>query len=165
MRQDLLLHRKYKGGTDMISRFEHFSASISCISRYIQRIERMEMEKYGLKGPHAQCLLVMGRYPEGITAARLCEVCDKDKAAISRMVAELEEQDMILRTGPNGQRYRAMLKLTEKGEQAAAHVEDRARQAVEEASVGMTEEQRSIMYAALDLIAGNLLSICNRGLK
>ena len=46
VQQDLLLHRKYKGGTDMISRFEHFSASISCISRYIQRIERMEMEKY-----------------------------------------------------------------------------------------------------------------------
>lgn len=149
----------------MISRFEHFSASISCISRYIQRIERTEMEKYGLKGPHAQCLLVMGRYPEGITAARLCEVCDKDKAAISRAVAELEEKDMIRRIGPNGQRYRAMLQLTEKGDAAAAHVENRARQAVEEASVGMTEEQRSIMYGALDLIAGNLLSICNRGLK
>ena len=58
----------------MITRFEHFSSSISCIYRYIQRIERTEMEKYGLKGPHAQCLLAMRRYPEGITAARLCEV-------------------------------------------------------------------------------------------
>ena len=149
----------------MITRFEHFSASISCISRYIQRIERMEMEKYGLKGPHAQCLLVMGRYPEGITAARLCEVCDKDKAAISRMVAELKEKDMIHRVGPNGQRYRALLRLNEKGEEAAVHVEERARQAVEAASEGMTEEQRNIMYAALELIAGNLLNICNRGLK
>ena len=149
----------------MLSRFEHFSTSISCISRYIQRIERMEMEKYGLKGPHAQCLLVMSRYPEGITAARLCEVCDKDKAAISRMVAELEEKEMIRRASPNGQRYRAVLQLTEAGELAAAHVEDRARCAVEEASVGMTEAQRNVMYAALDLIAENLLAICNRGLK
>ena len=75
----------------MVSRFEHFSASISCIYRYIQRIERTEMEKYGLKGPHAQCLLAMKKHPEGITAARLCEVCEKDKAAVSRILAELEE--------------------------------------------------------------------------
>ena len=81
----------------MVSRFEHFSSSISCIYRYIQKIERIEMEKYGLKGPYAQCLLAMRRYPEGITAARLCEVCDKDKAAVSRMVAELEEKGLITR--------------------------------------------------------------------
>ena len=149
----------------MISRFEHFSTSISCISRYIQRIERMEMEKYGLKGPHAQCLLVMSRYPEGITAARLCEVCDKDKAAVSRIVAELEEKGMLRRVCPNGQRYRAVLQLTSEGEAAAVHVEQRARCAVEEASEGMTEAQRNIMYAALDLIAENLQTICNRGLK
>lgn len=149
----------------MISRFEHFSTSISCISRYIQKIERVEMEKYGLKGPHAQCLLVMSRYPEGITATRLCQVCDKDKAAISRMVAELEEKGMIRRTDPKGQRYRAVLQLTPEGEAAAAHVDARARCAVEEASTGMTDEQRSIMYGALDLIAENLEAICSRGLK
>lgn len=149
----------------MVSRFEHFSSSISCIYRYIQRIERIEMEKYGLKGPHAQCLLAMSRYPEGITSARLCEACDKDKAAISRMVAELEGKGMVVRSTVNGVRYRAMLTLTELGEAAANHVEQRARRAVEEASLGMTDQQRVTMYAALDLIAGNLQTICAEGLK
>ena len=149
----------------MVSRFEHFSSSIFCIYRYIQRIERMEMERYGLKGPHAQCLLIMNRFPEGITAARLCEVCDRDKAAISRMVTELEEKGMVLRSTPNGNRYRAVLTLSEAGMAAAAHVEQRARCAVEEASNGMTEQQRITMYAALDLIAGNLQSLCAEGLK
>lgn len=149
----------------MVSRFEHFSSSISCIYRYIQKIERVEMEKYGLKGPHAQCLLAMSRFPEGITSARLCEACDKDKAAISRMVAELEEKGMILRDTANGIRYRALLRLSELGEAAANHVEQRARLAVEEASAGMTDEQRITMYAALDLIAGNLQTICAEGLK
>lgn len=149
----------------MVSRFEHFSASITCISRYIQKLERIEMEKYGLKGPHAQCLLAMARYPEGITAARLCEVCDKDKAAISRMVTELEEKGMVLRNLENGNRYRALLQLTELGEAAAEHVEQRARRAVEEAGSGMTEEQRIAMYGALDLIAGNLQQICAKGLE
>ena len=149
----------------MISRFEQFSASITCIYRYIQKIERMEMEKYGLKGPHAQCLLAMGRYPEGITAARLCEVCDRDKAAISRMAAELEEKGLLSRDAAGGIRYRALLKLTELGQAAADHVEQRARLAVDEAGAGMTEQQRAAMYTALELIAGNLQAICAEGLK
>lgn len=149
----------------MVSRFEQFSSSISCIYRYIQKIERVEMEKYGLKGPHAQCLLAMSRYPEGITSARLCEVCDKDKAAISRMVAELEEKGLLNRSTVGGIRYRAQLKLTELGVAAANHVQQRALLAVEEASAGMTDQQRVMMYAALDLIAGNLQTICAEGLK
>lgn len=149
----------------MVSRFEHFSASISCIYRYIQRIERTEMEKYGLKGPHAQCLLAMRRYPEGITAARLCEVCDKDKAAISRMMGELEEKGMVSRDDEKGNRYRMQLRLTSLGEEAADHVEQRAKLAVEEAGSGMTEEQRATLYAVLDLIAGNLQTICAEGLR
>lgn len=149
----------------MVSRFEHFSASISAIYRYIQKIERLEMEEYGLKGPHAQCLLAMARYPGGITAARLCEVCDKDKAAISRMMVELEEKGMVSRDCGSGGRYRTPLKLTELGKKASEHVEQRAIQAVEEAGAGMTELQRETMYAALDLIAGNLQTICEAGLQ
>ena len=148
----------------MVSRFEHFSSSISCIYRYIQKIERIEMEKYGLKGPYAQCLLAMRRYPEGITAARLCEVCDKDKAAVSRMVTELEEKGLITRSD-QGVRYRMCLKLTNLGEEAAEHVEQRAKLAVEEAGAGLTDQQRATMYAVLDLIAGNLQEICVKGLK
>lgn len=149
----------------MISRFEQFASSISGIYRYIQKIERVEMEKYGLKGPYAQCLLVMNRYPEGITAARLCEVCDKDKAAVSRMVAELEEKGLLCRDMAGNGRYRARLKLTQLGQAAADHVEQRARLAVEEAGTGMTQQQRTAMYAALELIAENLQTICAEGLK
>ena len=149
----------------MVSRFEHFSASISGIYRYIQKIERTEMEKYGLKGASAQCLLAMQRYPDGITAARLCEVCEKDKAAVSRILAELEEKEMICRDDVGPLRYRAMLKLTDLGMEAAEHVKQKAKQAVEEAGAGLTEEQRTVMYAALDLIAGNLQMISVKGLK
>ena len=147
----------------MISRFELFSASISGIYRDIQRIERTEMERYGLKGSHAQCLLAMHRHPDGITAARLCEVCDKDKAAVSRMVAELEDKGMIFRS--SGSRYRALLKLTQLGENAAGHVQQRAKLAVEEAGTGLPEAQRMIMYEALNLIAENLQHICAEGLR
>ncbi len=149
----------------MISRFEHFAAAISGIHRDIQKIERIEMEHYGLKGSHAQCLLAMHRYPEGITAARLCEVCGKDKAAVSRMMAELEGKGMVCRAAEGGNRYRALLVLTDMGEEAANHVQQRAKLAVEEASAGLTDAQRATMYGALELIAGNLQTICAEGLR
>ena len=149
----------------MVSRFELFATSISCIYHYIQKIERVEMEHYGLKGPHAQCLLAMGRYPEGITAARLCEACDKDKAAISRTVAELEQEGMIQRDMKDGNRYRAQLILTEQGKTAAGQVEERVKLAVEKAGDGMTDEQRSILYEVLGMIAGHLQTICEEGLE
>lgn len=149
----------------MISKYELFSSSVSCLYRDIQKIERNEMAKFGLKGPHAQCLLALSRYPEGITAAKLCEICEKDKAAISRSVAELEERGLLMRIERNGLRYRAVLKLTEEGRNAAGVVNEKARQAVEQAGEGLNDAQREVFYKVLTLIADNLHAICKDGLK
>lgn len=149
----------------MVSRFEQFSTSIACINRYIQKIERVEMAKFGLKGPHVQCMLSLSRYPEGLTSSQLCTVCDKDKAAISRIVAELEREGMIRRTCVGSNRYRALLTLTEAGERIARDVNDRVSFAVEKAGEGLTDEQRKTYVAALARIAGNLQTICADGLE
>ena len=149
----------------MTSRFERFSASVSSLYHCIQKIERMEMAKYGLKGPHAQCLLAMSRYPQGITASRLCALCDKDKAAISRTVAELERESMVIRDLRDGSNYRATLKLTEQGQVAAQQVEERVKLVVEKAGSGMTDAQREAFYSIMNLIAGHLQTICESGLE
>ena len=149
----------------MVSRFELFASSITCIYRYIQKIERTEMEKYGLKGPHAQCLVVMDRFPEGITAARLCELCERDKAAISRAVAELEEAGLLSRREQNGIHYRVPLVLTETGKIAARNVNELASRAVEIAGAGLNDEERSVFYHVLGIIARNLHAISKYGLK
>lgn len=149
----------------MVSRFEQFTAAIFSINRCVQKIERVEMAKFGLKGPQAQCLLAMSRYPDGITSSQLRTVCDKDKAAISRTVADLEREGMVERITNNGNRYRAMLKLTPQGQAAASAVMERAQLAVEKASEGMSDAERAVMYRALGLIAGNLQNICAEGLE
>lgn len=149
----------------MVSKYELFSSSVSCMYHDIQKIERTEMVKFGLKGPHAQCLLAMSRYPEGVTAAQLCEICEKDKAAISRTVAELEQSGLVLRTERNGVRYRALLTLTEKGREAAETVNRKAQLAVELAGEGLDDTQREVFYRVLALIAGNLHTICKDGLE
>lgn len=149
----------------MISKYEIFSTVVSSLYHDIQRIERTEMAKYGLKGPHAQCLVIMERYPEGITSARLCEICERDKAAISRTVAELEESGLLVRREMNGIRYRAPLVLTEEGRTAARNVNAVASRAVEQAGKGLDDTQREIFYNVLGQIAQNLQAISRDGLK
>ena len=148
----------------MENRYELLSSSISCMYHDIQKIERMEMAKYDLKGPHAQCLLAMKKYADGITAARLCEVCEKDKAAVSRILAELAEAGMVFRENRNGSRYRALIRLTEQGKAAANAVTEKARLAVELAGEGFGEEEREVFYKVLSIISGNLHRLCKDGL-
>ncbi|MBQ8358022.1 MAG: winged helix DNA-binding protein [Clostridia bacterium] len=146
----------------MVERFEQFSGLVSGIYRQIQKLEREEMEKYGLKGAFAQYLVVMNRRGDGMTAAQLCEICDKDKAAISRVISEMEEKGLVTRTGEKD--YRATIALTEEGHKAAAYVADRATVAVTKASEGLTDTHRKLLYASLELIYSNLEKICEAGI-
>ena len=148
----------------MVSRFEQFTSAISAIYRDIQKLERDEMEQYGLKGAYAQYLLMMHHYPEGITAAQLCELCDKDKAAVSRVLSELEAKGLVTRADSKDSAYRARLRLTDEGEAAAAYVRRRATAAVELAGRGLEDPERKVFYAALELIASNLQKICKEGI-
>lgn len=148
----------------MLSRFEQFSFVISGINRYIQKLERDEMVKYGYKGAFAQYLVALHRCPEGITAARLCELCDKDKAAVSRIVSEMEDKGLVTRSGGSGRLYNALISLTEEGKAAAAFVISRARAAVNAVGSDLSDEDRRVLYSTLDLIAGKLHSLSETGI-
>lgn len=145
----------------MVERFERFSYAIFEVSRCWHKIAAEEMEKYGLKGSHATYLTALYRFPQGITAAKLCELTGKDKADVSRMVAIMEKNGLVIKEGSS---YRALLKLTATGCEAAEHVRGRAGVAVENASRGLSDEHREIFYSALELIVTNLQNICEEGL-
>lgn len=147
----------------MIDRFERFSFAIFEISRCWHKIAADEMEKYGLKGPHSVYLIAMYRYPEGITATQLCELCGRDKADVSRMMSIMEEKGLVKREGGQN-RYRGLLKLTEAGKAAAEHVRERVRLAVEMGGKGLSDEKRAVLYETIELIASNLREISKEGL-
>ena len=148
----------------MVERYERMSASVSAISTCIQKIEAEQMTKYGLRGSCAQYLACMLKHEEGITVSKLSELCAKDKAAVSRAVAELEDNGFITREAVGVGVYRAAIVLTQKGRDVAEFVNKRASTAVELAGKGLSDEERTILYNALDLIAGNLSDICQQGL-
>lgn len=148
----------------MVDRFEKFSLAIFEISRHWHKITADEMEKYGLKGPHSIYLVTMYRYPDGITAPQLCELCSKDKSDVSRMMSMLEKKGLVKKEGIHQNLYGGVFKLTKEGIAAAEHVRSRAALAVEIAGRDLTDEKRGIFYEALELIASRLREIRKEGL-
>lgn len=145
----------------MITRFSQFTSYISELYWMIQKIEREEMESLGLKGPQAECMVAMSRREEGVTAAELSALCEKDKAAISRIVSDLVSRGLVCR---EGSAYRAALHLTEAGKQIAEQVNRKVALAVSRAGKGLTEADRSVLYGSLELISANLKKISQEGL-
>jgi DNA-binding MarR family transcriptional regulator len=122
------------------------------------------MEKRGLKGTHSIYLTTIYRYPEGVTATQLCELCGKDKSDVSRMMAIMEQKGLVKKEGVNQNLYRGVFKLTEEGRAAAEFVRKRAALAVEIEGADVTPEQRMVMYEALETIAKKLGEISRDGL-
>lgn len=148
----------------MIDRFERFSYAITEISRCWHRIAGEEMREYGLKGPYALYFTTLHRYPQGITAAQLCELCGRDKADVSRAVSLMESAGLLQKETVGKNAYRAPLRLTDKGNSVACQINEKAKIAVEQASTGLTPEKRAIFYEALELITCNLQTLCKDGL-
>lgn len=145
----------------MVNRFSQFTAYIADLYWMIQKIEREEMEALGLKGPQAQCIVAMSRQEEGITAAELSSLCEKDKASISRTVSDLISRGLVCR---EGSAYRAALRLTEEGRKIAGQVNQKVRLAAARAGEGLSEADRKVLYATLERIAANLKKISQEGL-
>ena len=148
----------------MVTRFEQFTFIISKIYREIQKIERDEMIKQGYRGAFAIYLASLKRYDEGLTCAELCELCDKDKAAVSRIIAEMEEKGLVKRLKTTEKGYRAKITLTARGTEVAEFVSERALAAVNAVSGElMTDAQREIFYSTLDTLYKNLRKVSKEG--
>ena len=148
----------------MIERFEQFSYSINVICRYVLKIEREEMEKYGYRGSYALYLAIMYHFPDGLTASKLSEISDRDKAGISRIVVEMEQKGLITRQSNHDNFYRAKLVLTLKGRDVAELVRKKAIYAVSRAGDGISDEDRKTFYDCLFLISSNLKKISSEGI-
>lgn len=144
----------------MIGSFEHFTMDIFSISRSWNRLANGEMKKYGLRGAYALYLVVIGSSDGQITAARLAELCRRDKADVSRAIASFQEKGILEPYGDS--RYRASLTLTEEGKKLTAQIRQRAAEVIQEAGQGISEEMRDNMYQCLDIIAGNMQEICEK---
>ena len=109
-------------------------------------------------------LLTMERFQNGITAARLSDVCGKDKSDVSRAMSLMQKKGLVSRVDVNRTLYRSLLKLTPEGKTAAEHIRKRAQIAVDAAGRDLSEENRDIFYESLESIVNNLRAISKDGL-
>lgn len=140
----------------MTDRFEQFVSGITLCYKHIQRIKSMEMTELGLKGTQVMCVFYLKRNPEGLTAAQLVSLCQEDKAAVSRTLAELTEGGYVESVLGEGKRYRALMRLSEKGEALGEKVNYIVDQWVEAGGEGLTATERADFYHALEIISRNL---------
>jgi DNA-binding MarR family transcriptional regulator len=136
-----------------MDRFERFAVAVTEISYHVHRLMGEAMDEHGLRGINAIYLTVLGRMGGGITASQLGEYCCRDKADVSRAVAALKQKGLIEK---ESDRYRAKLRLTESGRQLTQHIRDIAQRAAVAAGSGISDEERAVLYAALDSIVGKL---------
>lgn len=142
-------------------RFEDFVGLITLISKEIARIKTVEAAKLGLKGSDVMCLYYLGQHEEGLTGAELAREVDVTRAAVSRTLAHLEEEGFVevVEERRTGSRYRAPVRLTERGRAATDEVGEIIRRVVNEAGEELGDIQRIQMYRSLNVILERLKGI------
>jgi len=144
----------------MQDRFSTFTVLIDRIKRCIRKIKTEEMAEFDLKSPHVSCIYYLYRF-EALTSKELAEICDEDKAAVSRSLDFLEENGFIFCENEMRKRYKSPFQLTQKGLEAGQKLVAKVDRIIEAASQGLAEEERNTMYRGLAIISENLLRICD----
>lgn len=148
----------------MVGRFEVFTLGLSEIMSSWNKIAAGEMKHFGLKGTYVIYLIALYKHPEGLTSANLSEMCNRDKAEVSRAVAALEKKGLIVRENTTVNGYRAKITLTEQGRESTRTLRERVKLAVEKGGEGLSEEERENFYNSLAIISTNLKKISKEGL-
>lgn len=140
------------------TRFEDFVGIISALNKEIQRIKNAEAHRLGFRGADVMCLYYLVKHPDGLTAAELARLVDVSRAAVSRTVAHLAEDGFVEVGGSDEEasRYRAPIRLTEKGYEAARPLDDIIHRVLDEAGGELALRQRMQMYDSLNHILEKL---------
>jgi DNA-binding MarR family transcriptional regulator len=144
----------------MQERFQTFTILIARLNRCIRKIKTEEMAELNLKSPHVSCLYYLYK-ADSLTSKELCDICEEDKANISRSIEFLEKNGYIVSRSKTEKRYKSPLVLTEKGRETGAHIVRKIDAVLESVGEGVPEDQREIMYRSLSVICDNLQKICD----
>ena len=144
----------------MQERFQTFTVLIARLNRCIRKIKTEEMAEFNLKSPHVSCLYYLYK-ADSLTAKELCDICEEDKANISRSIEFLEKNGYLVCRSKAEKRYKSPLVLTEKGRAAGEHIVRKIDAILASVSEGVPEDQREIMYRSLSVICDNLQKICD----
>lgn len=143
----------------MDTRYDIFTNLISNIAKNLQKIKKMEMSEFGLKGNQVQCLFYLMTNKDGVSLTKLCKLCNEDKGAMSRTLKELELKQLIFFEENSVKKYRNPVRLTNDGELIANSVLNKIDIIFNEVSKNISSKNRDIFYDVLSKINFELENI------
>ena len=135
----------------MKERFENFTGIVYRINKDINKIKSKAMGRFGLKSIHVMCLFYISHY-ESITNSMLVKLTGEDKAAISRALSVLEENEYV----KCDTKYKSPIVLLEKGREVASFIDYHSEKAVSFAGDFLSSQERELLYDMLFKICDNL---------
>ena len=145
----------------MQDRFKTFTVLIDKLKRCIRKIKSEEVSEFNLKSPHVSCLYYLYTEDEPLTAKEIEELCEEDKASVSRSIEYLEENGYLVGGEKNRKRYKTPLVLTEKGNSVAKAIVEKINSVLSQSNEGLSQEELATMYKGLSLVCQNLQRICD----
>ena len=133
-------------------RFNRFCSLLCGATKSIQKLKSKYMTHFGLASAHTMCIRYLDSYPEGLTRMELAEMCDIDKAQISRTVNELCAKGYLSETENESNNYRKRLKLTSLGKDTADEINKAVSEIHAFVSEELGEDQLENFYSTFDMI-------------
>lgn len=144
-----------------MERFKTFTVLIAKINRSIRKIKNEEMAEFGLKSPHVSCLYYLYK-EDGLTAKELSDICDEDKAAVSRSILALEKLGYLCCESESKKRYKAPLSLTEEGRRVAERLANKIDSVLDFVGNAIPEDERVRFYENLNSVCEDLQKFCQK---
>ncbi len=145
----------------MEERFRTFTVLITRLYRAIRKIKNEETEEYGLTNPHVSCLYYLYK-EQSLTLKELVDICLEDKAILSKAIAHLEENELIICDTNQKKRYNSYFTLTNKGLAIAKSIASKIDNILNYASSDINDKDREIMYKSLTSISDKLDKFCEK---
>lgn len=138
-----------------MERFRTFTVLIAKINRSIRRIKSEVMSEYRLKSPHVSCLYYLYK-EETLTAKELSDICDEDKASLSRSIDQLEKSGYLSCDSDARKRYKAPLELTDAGREIAKIIVEKVDEILDFVGDCLDDGERASLYTSLEQISKRL---------
>lgn len=138
----------------MDDRYTLFTNIIASLNRSIYLIKDEETNKYGLKSMHVSVLYNVYKY-KSLTQVELIDICQENKAAISRTLKFLMDENLIEIMDENG-KYKKHYCVTEKGKEIGEQIEERINTILDAAAGDISDSNKDKMYKCLFVIDRNL---------
>lgn len=140
----------------MEERFEILSRMVWGVHGDVQKLKMQIAAELGIKGVHVFLIYLLRNYPEGLTAAQLCEMNRSTSGLISRETAELLENGIIEADKESDRRrYGCKYVLTEKGWKMAGRISAFALEVQHFVSEDIPREDLTVFYRTFGTLLKN----------